>query len=353
MSFRSQHNRDRVNLWNQNYPLPTHESSKGVKFDDMGMVRPFNAHSPANQLGQSDSQPLSEYGPHTPAHNIRPAGPQDTSLWLCSARAVDYLLRFVRGGAPPPLKQAMHMYFYIPVVPMQAAVYACLRETHQRIVAGFVPVEFNESQKKVLTHSTSIEGEDRNDVKHLRRIYQALANYAMANDCPVKLSEPAEDQVLRQFLLNTRMSQRMTTLWIILDNLLNTHRGAIPYDDFATKCMERLTHDAGQLSQEFDHQMVSKLLSMLLFWHVIHSHPKPEEYMNTCMKALLVAWPQEDFGAFLEETVKAKVATLDQPEEWLRHWLGQVRRDLQYREGWPLACAQLLETTLSKMLSKH
>ena len=92
---------------------------------------------------------------------------------------------------------------------------------------------------------------------------------------------------------------------------------------------------------------------MLLFWHVIHSHPKPEEYMNTCMKALLVAWPQEDFGAFLEETVKAKVATLDQPEEWLRHWLGQVRRDLQYREGWPLACAQLLETTLSKMLSKH
>jgi len=266
---------------------------------------------------------------------------------------VDYLLRFVRGGAAPPVAQAMNMYFYIQDVGMQAAVIACLRETRRRIVAGFVPVEFDESEKKVLTHSTSIEVEDRNDVHHLKRIYQALANYAMDERWPVDLSEQAEDQVLRQFLHNTRMSQRMTTLWIILDNFLNTHRGAISYDVFATRCMERLTHDAGQLSQEFDHRMVSKLLSMLLFWHVIHSHPKPEEYVNTCMKALLVAWPlpsQEDFGAFLEETVKAKVATLDQPEEWLRHWLEQVRRDLQYREGWPLACAELLKTTLSKML---
>jgi hypothetical protein len=269
---------------------------------------------------------------------------------------VDYLLRFVRGGAPPPVAQAMDMYFYIPVVPMQAAVIACLRETHRRIVAGVVPVKFNESQKKLLYHSTSIEVEDKNDVKHLIIIYQALVNYAKANHWPVVLSEPAEDQVLRQFLLNARMSQRMTTLWIILDNFLNTHMGAIPYDVFVTRCMERLTHDAGQLSQEFDHQMVLKLLSMLMFWHVIHSHPKPEEYMNTCMKALLVAWPlpsQEDFGAFLEETVKAKVATLSKPPYWLKGWLGQVRRDLQYREGWPLACAELLETTLSKMLLKH
>jgi hypothetical protein len=120
--------------------------------------------------------------------------------------------------------------------------------------------------------------------------------------------------------------------------------------------MERLTHDAGQLSQEFDHRMVSKLLSMLLFWHVIHSHPKPEEYMNTCMKALLVAWPlpsQEDFGAFLEKTVKAKVATLSNPPYWLKGWHEQVSQGLNGMEGWPLACAELLETTLSKMLEKH
>ena len=98
----------------------------------------------------------------------------------------------------------------------------------------------------------------------------------------MELSELVEDQVLHEFLQNTRMSQRMTTLWIILDNLLNTHRGAIPYDAFATRCMERLVSNAGQQLLVFDEQMVAKLMSMLLFWYVIHSHPNPKEYMNTC-----------------------------------------------------------------------